>query len=327
MSTIPGGLKSETVEILEDTYRIEAFAGSRNIHIKKLILPDSLKIIGNYAFYQLDSLECVEFKSIIAPKMEDSYDSNAVLEETDPGYLKLHQHFDMFGYELYYYNFIDLLGKKNPIKMILPSNEEIEGYDSIVYEVYFGSVANAKRSSYVAMERNLIDFIASADKIKDIKVVTLNNEKLINDAVRYLNSIKQNALDYGYTQEEWDEMVTNVTEAKKDLSALKLSYADKKVQALQNKIDALPESFNITMLDEMKSLASEISNLLVEDRKLLDLSKYNKIVEDYNQYKNELNTEVQGVSQTMNQSLIYASVAAVILSTSLLVFIIKRRVI
>ena len=81
------------------------------------------------------------------------------------------------------------------------------------------------------------------------------------------------------------------------------------------------------MLDEMKSLASEISNLLVEDRKLLDLSKYNKIVEDYNQYKNELNTEVQGVSQTMNQSLIYASVAAVILSTSLLVFIIKRRVI
>ena len=106
-----------------------------------------------------------------------------------------------------------------------------------------------------------------------------------------------------------------------------LSYADKKVQALQNNIDALPESFNITMLDEMKSLASEISNLLVEDRKLLDLSKYNKIVEDYNQYKNELNTEVQGVSQTMNQSLIYASVAAVILSTSLLVFIIKRRVI
>ena len=63
--------------------------------------------------------------------MEDSYDSTAKLEESDPGFDKLHQHFDVFGLELYYYNFIDLVGKKNPIKTVILDQSIIVGIGNI----------------------------------------------------------------------------------------------------------------------------------------------------------------------------------------------------
>ena len=64
----------------------------------------------------------------------------------------------IFSLELYYYNFVDLVGKRKPIEMILPANADVEGYDSIVYLVYFGSVADADRSDYVAQSKHLIRF-------------------------------------------------------------------------------------------------------------------------------------------------------------------------
>lgn len=326
LSTIPGGMKAEKITILEDTYRIDAFAGSRNPNVKHIVFPDSLKIIGNYAFYKCDNLQIVEFKSVSAPALEDSYDSTAVLLETDPGFDKLHQHFDLFGYELYYYNFIDLVGKKEPIKMILPANKDIKGYDSIVYEVYFGTVADAERSTYVAMEQNLINFIEYAKKVMNIEVVTLGHETLINNAVRSLNSVKQSALDYGYTQEEWDLMVSKVNKAKSDLSALKLSYADKNVQELQEVINKLPSVFEITMLDELNELSKKLSSLTVEDKKLLDLTKYNNLVASYNEYRNALNAETEVIYSAFNNTFVYISaLIASATALSLAIIFIKRK--
>ena len=316
LNTIPGGLNVETLVILEDTYRIEAFAGSRNQYIKKLVLPDTLKIIGNYAFYQYNSLNTVEFKSIKAPLLEDSYDSTAKLEESDPGFDKLHQHFDVFGLELYYYNFIDLVGKKNPITMILPANEEINGYDSIVYEVYFGTVSDAQRSTYVAMEQNLVEFITYANKVMDITSVTLDHEVVINNAVRYLNLVKQDIKDYGYTQEQWDEMVSKVTKAKADLQALKLSYASKTVKALQNRINELNTEFNISRLEELKELSKAINALTPEEKRLLDLTNYNKLVDNYNLYRTNLNEEMTNVSNNVENA--FMCINLVIASLSVL---------
>ena len=314
LNTIPGGMDVETLTILEDTYRIEAFAGSRNSYIKKLVLPDTLKIIGGYAFYQYSALQAVEFKSIKAPLLEDSYDRYAKLEETDPGFDKIHQHFDMFELYLCYYNFIDLVGKKNPIKMILPSNNDIDGYDSLVYEVYFGTVEEAERSTYEAMEQNLVDFINYASKVMDIEVVTLGHESIINSAVRYLNLVKQDATKYGYSKAQWDEMVNRVTEAKSDLSKLKISLAGKKVKDLQVKLETLNTTFDITRLEELKGLASTINSLTTEEKRLLDLTNYNALVASYNEYCSTLNSEMTKVEENVNNTFIYISVAIASLS-------------
>lgn len=314
LNTIPGGLNVDTIEVLEDTYRIESFAGSRNQFIKKIVLPDTLKIIGNYAFYQYNALETVEFKSIKAPLLEDSYDRNAVLEENDPGYEKLHQHFDMFGYELYYYNFIDLVGKKKSITMILPANKDVSGYDSLVYEVYFGTVADAQRSSYVAMEQNLVNFIEYASKVMEIQVVTLDHETIINTALRYLNLVQQDITNYGYTSSEWDEMVNKVTTSKSELSALKLSYSSKTVKDLQNRINNLNTTFDISRLEELKELTQAINALTTDEKRLLDLTNYNALIDNYNLYCNNLNEEMTNVKNAVENTFAYINILVASLS-------------
>ena len=51
----------EAVQIIE-TSRVDQYSGNQNKSITKLILPESLKLIGNYAFYGYDALECVELR-------------------------------------------------------------------------------------------------------------------------------------------------------------------------------------------------------------------------------------------------------------------------
>jgi hypothetical protein len=256
----------------------------------------------------------VEFKSIKAPLLEDSYDRNAVLEENDPGYEKLHQHFDMFGYELYYYNFIDLVGKKKSITMILPANKDVSGYDSLVYEVYFGTVADAQRSSYVAMEQNLVNFIEYASKVMEIQVVTLDHETIINTALRYLNLVQQDITNYGYTSSEWDEMVNKVTTSKSELSALKLSYSSKTVKDLQNRINNLNTTFDISRLEELKELTQAINALTTDEKRLLDLTNYNALIDNYNLYCNNLNEEMTNVKNAVENTFAYINILVASLS-------------
>ena len=100
LAAIPGGKTVETLEVLENTARIDQYAGNQNKNIKTLILPESLKLIGNYAFYGYDNLECVEFRSFTAPALESSYIQDALLTEDDPGYSILQNCYDIFELEL-----------------------------------------------------------------------------------------------------------------------------------------------------------------------------------------------------------------------------------
>ncbi len=209
LSSVPANLDIEKLVIDEETYRIESFAGNANTHIKELVLPDTLKIIGNYAFFGYTNLATVEFRSFIAPSLEANYNKNAQLTEDDPGYEILHKYFDVFSLELYYYNFIDLVGKKAPIKMILPKNSGLIGYDSIVYEVYFGKDSEANHSDYEAMNKSLIQFIDYAEQIGKLNVITLSDETLINNAITALNSVNQDATKYGYSETEWNKRKTS----------------------------------------------------------------------------------------------------------------------
>lgn len=325
LKSVPAGSMRRTLEVKEGTYRIDEFAGNENTRITTIILPDSLKRIGAYAFYGYTSLDTVEFRSFTAPALESAYNRNAKLETTDPGYAKLHDQFDLFGYELYYYNFIDLVGKNKPITMILPSNKNIEGYDSLVYEVYFGTVEESPRSDYEAMDKNLVEFYDYARKVAEITTVTLTDETLINNAVSAYNAIEQDPVAYGYDKEEWDALVNKVFEAKDALDALKRANASQKVKDVQALIDGLPEEFSLSDLDEIRAVVEKINELTASDRALLDMTKYNKLRESYDLYRNVIEEETAPLKDSVDAAGIALAFAA---SVSLLgaALIMKRGI-
>ncbi len=326
LKAVPAMLDIKTLVVLEGTVRIDEGAGNENKIITKIVLPDSLKIIGNYAFYGYSNLKEVEFKSVVAPALEDYYDERVKLSETDPGYGQLHEHFSLFGLEIYYFTFINLVGKEKPIKMVLPSNSDLSGYDSLVYEVYFGKVEDAQRSDYVAMEVNLIKFLEYAEKIAKLPTITLLSEELVNNAITAYNGLKQNVTDYGYSQEKFDELVKTVKEAKTVITKLKLNNASKKTKELQKVILELPTVFDISKLGILREVSETLRNIKFEERNLLDLTNYNALVSSYNDYVNQVGVEATPIVATFTNGFVFKGIAltSAIALASMAYIIIKR---
>ncbi len=285
LSSVPAGMNVQKLEVEEGTYRIGNYAGSANTHIASLVLPDSLVSIGDHAFYGYTALKSVEFRSATAPTLESSYDPSGseLLESTDPGYAILHNQQSMYGWlELTYYNFIDLVGRNNPIEMILPANE-VSGYDNVIYLVYFGSVANAQRSNYVAMEQAMKNFLEYAAEIEKIDTITMAHEKLISDAVAALNAVKQDPADHGIEAAEWERLRTLVTNARSTIVRLKIANSTKEVRDIQALIDALPDTYvqSQELDSRIVALRDAISRLDVDERGLLVQDKYNNLLSGY----------------------------------------------
>ena len=324
LTSVPAAMDIDTLNVLENTWRIDYYAGNANANIVKVVLPDSLKIIGNYAFYGYKALKTVEFKSFTAPALESSYDSNAVLSPSDPGYNLLHNSFDIGGWELGYYNFINLVGKNYPINMILPANEGIVGYDSVIYLVYFGSVEDAQRSDYVARDKNLVLFFDYAKEIAQLHSITLVNETLINNAVSAYNAITQDPTQYGYSREEWENYVNLVLQAKETLRNLKLANASLSAQQIQREIDALPEVFSVEDVAMLSDLAARIAKLVPAERMILDLTKYTALQNQLTQYNESLTAEMQGVRDVVDSVYIVTAIATALAATAVAT-VIKRR--
>ena len=270
-------------------------------------------------------LKEVEFKSFTAPLLEDYYNADSVLPETAPGFDKLHNQFDLFGYELYYYNFKDLIGVNDPILMTVPANDGLIGYDNLLYEVYFGKLSEAKRSNEYTMDKNMVDFISFAKKIKTLNVITLADERLINDALTAYNGVKQNPADFNINIDEWNDYVSCVTNAKVILSALKLSKASKEVQNLQLKINQLPDKFDISMLETLKTISNEINKTKQNEKSLLDLTKYNQLVSSYSEYVKNISAEIEPVIGSVNNTLVFVNIATAASIATLAFVILKRR--
>lgn len=335
LSAVPSAKQIEELVVLEGTARIDVYAGNENQNVVKIVLPDSLKLIGNYAFYGYKNLKIVEFKSVNAPALESFYDSDLVLEETDPGYGVMHPHYGLFEWELCYYNFKGAVGKleiekgqQAPIKMILPANEDVVGYDGIVYEGYFGKVESSGRSNYVAMENNMINFLDKASQVASIGEITLQNEKLVNDAIAYLNAITQDPANYDVDLKLWKSYVTKVTDAKAKISALKLAGASKEVQDIQREINDFDKEVKIENIGALVDLKDRIEALLPKDRAVLDLTEYYDLLALYNEYCTQLETEVAPVVKDVASSVANVAIPVATATASLgaiLFAIIKKR--
>ncbi len=281
LASVPGGMKTDTLTIEEGTVRIDHYAGSSNAYIKKLVLPASLKLIGDHAFFGYSALEAVEFRSFVAPAWENFYDSRLTLEETDPGYDLLHNQFDLFMLELCYTNFVDLLGKYEPLKFILPDNDDLQGYDALNYLVAFGSVEEAERSGYVAMDTTLTNFLLYGEQVKALTTVTLEHDTLVGNAVTALNALKQSGVDFGYTEEAWNALVASVRAAEATVKALKLANASRTTQDVQAKIDSLPDTYTSALRAAMAEIEAGLARVPMAEKNLLTLTRYMKLVDAY----------------------------------------------
>jgi len=282
LKAVPQNIDMHILNVVDGTVRIDTFAGNECENIYTIILPDGLKLIGNYAFYGYKNLTKVEFRSINAPALEDQYNYYSEITEEDPGYDKLHNQFDLFGYELYYYNFIDLVGKNDPIQMVVPANSDIVGYDSLVYRVYFGT--DYKVSDYYAMSNEMISFIENYNVIKDVNTITLTYKTYVDNGLTAYNSIKDRYQDFGYTKETWNMMYETLASAKEVIKALEFNTADKKVKEAQKLIDNLSDTFDASMYEDLKALTDQINALLTDQKALLDLTKYNNLMALYQEY-------------------------------------------
>ncbi len=224
LSSIPAAMNIKTFVLMDRTVAIELYAGNDNKYIENVVLADSLKSIGNYAFNGCANLKSVEFRSFTAPVLESAYIAGAQLQESDPGYELLHSQYNLFGFELCYYTFKDLAGKTQPIEMILPANSGLIGYDTVIYQAYFGKVEDAERSNYVAMDKNLTTFIDCAKQIARITTITLADESVVNSAIAALNATEQTAVEYGYSEDEWAQMIKTVNDAKDKINSMKPGY-------------------------------------------------------------------------------------------------------
>ncbi len=332
LSSVPAGKQITELNVDDGTRRIEVYAGNENIYVERINLPDSLKLIGNYAFYGYINLRTVEFRSIQAPVLENSYNSKLELKETDPGYGLIHNIFDMFGEELCYCNFVDLVGKRQPIKMILPSNKNIEGYDSIVYEAYFGKVQDSARSGYDAAEQAFVNFIDYAEQLsKAGSNITLAQEDLVNNALAALDAITQDssqlARRYGYSASEFIRMTQDVREARTKIIQLRIQNFNKAVKDVQQILDSLPVgAFDVSMLKELNNAYKAIHSLSVEDRAILDLTQYNKLLAAYNNYCQSIQNEVAPIVNNVSTQTPIVQVTAVIASLAAVAFVIKKSV-
>ena len=184
-------------------------------------------------------------------------------------------------------NFVDLLGKKEPLKMVVPSNANISGYDSIVYEVYFGELKDAERSSFVAMENSMAQFIEYAEEIMKKEVLTMAYETLVSDAVTAYNGIKGDYTQFGYDKETWDAMVKASTDAYAYIKQLKFSHASYKVKQLQAEIDSLAGEYDKSKIPTMEDIQAKLKNFTPAEREVLDLTAYNQFVSEYEKHKDD----------------------------------------
>lgn len=327
LNSYPGGKTSSKLEVLDGTYRIELYAGNSNVYLEEIVFPDSLYSIANFAFYECNSLKRVEFKSFVAPVLESSYlTDDPILEKTDPGYELLHPFFDLFGQEVFYAQFINYVGKNDPIKMILPSNEDVKGYNSIIYEVYFGKVETASRSDYIARDDITLAYIDAYNQITKLDKITLSDDELISEAYSLLNRLKQDLTTVRVTSEEVKKMETIVKEAYNTLRLLKVEN-NQVLSSIQSKIDLLPETFSIDILSQMENITKELNNLSKADRNLLDLTKYDKVNNSYQEYLSALEKEIDDANKISQDAFNYIGlvISSVGVVTSLLGFAILKK--
>ena len=199
LSSYPVAKTNETLEVAEGTVRIEFCAAINNTYLKTVILPGSLKYIGNLAFMGCESLEKVVFNSYYAPTLEGTW--SGVIEEITPenkgDYIALdklskYDYFLKFEDEISlrytYATFVtDVAKAEGDIVCVIPQNSK--GYDSIIYSTYF--TASDTEDSGIVMGPYAIAFVEAVAKLPE--TVDRFDKALVETAINAFNALAKRA--------------------------------------------------------------------------------------------------------------------------------------
>lgn len=232
LSIYPAAKDDKVFTVADGTVRIEYTAAMANMHLEKVILPESLRSIGNYAFYGCDNLKTVEFHSYYAPKLEGTVTGEEIqitheTLEQYPGFDKLYKYDYYFkavgqvAMPMYYFNFVGAVTSKDAenITYIIPDG--CEGYDSPLYQAYFLA---SETNSGVTVGKYAVAFIDAVKKLPE--TVDRFDKKLVDAAINAYNALEGNADELAMVE---DALIERFHEAR---SAYNVSVTENKINHL-----------------------------------------------------------------------------------------------
>lgn len=310
----PAGKGDREYTVMPNTERIEIYASAENLYLRKIILPDSLASIGNMAFYNCNNLETVEFRSTVAPVLEGvPYGSSGSYQYSEGSkvYNLFYKYMNFNGYyPLYYGQFKAMVGTINPLNIILPSNTDVEGYDNLLYDLYF-DLDHMERSNYLARNKYTLDYLEKIALVPEDNI-TFKDEKVIVDARTAYNALNQDLAGFGYTRAEIDAMRTRLENAEATIRKIKTSRVNEKYSDLIADIRSLAGVFDPMKYDTYKYITIILRDMDASEKSLLDLTTYNAYQQAYQAYVKQIGEDVTTIDEISRHSTAQLAAAAVL---------------
>ena len=208
LTAYPNAKTDAEYTVADNTVRIEFTAAMNNPYLEKIIMPESLRSIGNYAFYGCTSLETVVFNSYYAPVLEGTASGMEIEITPDsvenyPGFETLYKYdyyyryLDVVAMPKYYFNFVGAVGsiEADNLTFILP--DECEGYDGLLYKAYFKP---SEETSGKTIGKYAYAFIEAAKKLPD--VASRYDKAVVTDAINAYNALQSHTDELAMVSED-----------------------------------------------------------------------------------------------------------------------------
>ncbi len=317
LSAYPSAKSTKEVTVMEGTERIEYYACSGNAFMEKLILPATLKTIGNFGFYNTPKLKEVVFNSYFAPTLEGTMTQEITpTKDTFPKFDKLYKYDFYYSsagsilYPLYYQNFVGTVGQVEGITYVYPENSE--GYDTLLYKTFFDDKLDEKGNRITSgktIDKNVYFFSELCKFIPE--KVTWKDADQIGEIEFYYNALYKDA---GLLAAVDQDALARYLRAKEYLNASIVSRQLNRLYDVDNskysydRIKAAYEAYSA--LTEAEKVLVDNSSILTE--KMADLEKVldEKIdfTKEYDSYKNAYAVEVEPKTTSANWIVILCSI-------------------
>ena len=352
LSVYPSAKADKEFTVADDTVRIEYTGAMGNKFLEKVILPESLRYIGNFAFYGCDNLKTVVFKSYYAPTLEGTLTGKEIEIRPEnvadyPGFDKLYFYDYYFrdaslkdgaqvGRPYYYSTFIDVVTSAAASNLTYVIPNSCEGYDALLYTAYFNP--SEETSGDVTHGSFALAFIEAALKLPE--VADRFDKALIDAAINAYNALESRA----------DEL-KSVDPAL--IEHFKKVRAEYNISVVENKIarlfDMAKTEFSFERLKEARAAylaltadeQARVTNASVIDTKIAELAAVMGVEEiDFTKtYAENLPEEPEvvdppvaqpggckeGCGSVMNPSSLALFVLATATTIAILVFIKRKR--
>jgi hypothetical protein len=199
LMSYPAAKEDKVFTIADKTVRIEFAAAMGCLNLEEVIFPESLRRIGDFAFFGCENLKTLTFNSYYAPVIEGAMSGEEIDITTEtvdqyPGFDKLYKYDYYFLKEneilipYFYHNFIGVVTSEAAQGMTYVIPDGCSGYDTPIYHAYF---ASSETNSGVTVGKYAVAFIDAARKLPAI--ADRFDKSLIDAAINAYNALEGHA--------------------------------------------------------------------------------------------------------------------------------------